>query len=85
MKMRCPGCNGDGQFWTECCNGAGGCSCRGQIINLGSCRVCGGSGQVEPDQMYDSEANLRAIRGLHFIGSGPQDGSWPNTNRGHIV
>lgn len=82
--MRCPGCGGDGRFLTECCNGAGGCDCRGETVDLGDCRVCGGAGQVE-EGSFDRTANRQAIAGLHFIGSGPNNmhGVWPN--RGHMI
>lgn len=77
--MRCPGCDGDGRFLTECCDGSGGCTCRGDVVDLGPCRVCGGSGRVVEGE-YDPAANRRAIQGLHFIGSGPRGmyGLWPN-------
>lgn len=68
--IKCPNCYGSGRFETECCNGAGGCSCRGDVVDMGKCRVCDGSGRVI-DGEYDSRANLRIIQGLHFIGSGP--------------
>jgi hypothetical protein len=78
MPKTCPGCGGSGRFETECCSGAGGCSCRGEIVELGSCRVCGGTGQVV-DGAYDRMANRNAIQSLHFIGSGPNHsyGIWP--------
>mgnify|MGYP001611626750 FL=1 len=82
--MICPYCNGDGRFLTECCDGSGGCDCRGEIVDLGNWRVCVGSGQVVEGQ-YDKQANRRVIQGLHFIGSGPSSmySIWPN--RGHLI
>lgn len=80
----CRGCNGSGRLETECCSGAGGCDCRGQIVDLGDCRACGGSGEIE-EGTYDREANLSVVRGLHFVGSGPSYAHdvWPN--RGGMV
>jgi len=80
---RCRGCGGDGRFLTECCDGTGGCSCRGEIVDLGSCRECGGYGQIVAGTY--SGKNRDAIRGLHFIGSGPDSmhDIWPN--RGHLI
>jgi len=66
----CPGCGGAGVWETECCNGASGCSCKGLPVYMGTCRVCGGSGFV--GKIYDERANLKAIRGLCYVGSGPQ-------------
>lgn len=54
-------CEG-GELWTECCNGAGGCDCRGQQVYMGSCRVCHGAGWVRPGTK--SNANLDAIRAM---------------------
>jgi hypothetical protein len=80
----CPGCGGDGRFLSECCNGSGGCSCRGEVVDLGACRVCHGSGRVVEGE-YDRAANRNVIAGLHFLGSGPSGmhGLWPN--RGYLV
>lgn len=74
----CRGCGGDGRLLTECCDGSGGCSCRGRVMDLGSCRECGGCGEIE-EGTY-SRRNLDAIRGLHFIGTGPNamHDIWPN-------
>lgn len=79
----CPGCHGTGRFDTECCSGAGGCDCRGEVIDIGPCRVCEGTGGV--DGTHNPEANLNMIRGMHFIGSGPagMESVWPN--RGNLV
>jgi hypothetical protein len=71
--QRCECCD-NGQWWTECCNGAGGCDCRGQPIQMGACNVCGGTGWCRVDA--DTRANLRTIEGMCFIGSGPKAG-WP--------
>jgi hypothetical protein len=82
--MICPNCMGDGRFLTECCDGIGGCSCGGAIVDMGHCRVCGGSGHVVEGQ-YDKDANRKVIAGLDFIGSGPQGmyDLWPS--RGHMI
>ena len=73
----CPSCYGSGEWETECCSGAGGCSCRGGVISMGQCNVCGGKGQV-PTTISDEQrmANCRVIKGLCFIGSGPSGGVW---------
>lgn len=77
-QKKCPGCNGAGTWETECCNGAGGCSCEGEPVDMGMCNVCHGSGEVGPD--HDPRANLKKIQGLHFIGTGGRDtyDLWPN-------
>jgi hypothetical protein len=82
--MICPGCNGSGEWFSECCNGSGGCSCRGQIVPMGRCNVCGGAGHVE-DEGYNPRANVDAIQGLCFLGTGPTDGSWSHAPRGGFV
>ena len=71
--VKCRNCYG-GRWETECCNGAGGCDCRGQVIDMGPCNVCNGSGYHRPDA--DTRANIRAIEGRCFIGSGPTSGIW---------
>lgn len=84
--VTCPGCNGSGEWETECCSGAGGCSCRGEAIPMGRCNVCASTGQVPEDISQEQRmANCRAISGLHFIGSGPSGmhSIWPN--RGNLV
>lgn len=45
---------------------------------MGACNVCGGTGRV--DGTHNPRANVDAIRGLHFIGTGPNDmwSIWPN-------
>lgn len=74
----CPGCGGSGSWETECCSGAGGCSCRGQVLDMGPCNVCGGTGQVQGE--YDRRANLRTMEGAAFIGTGPTSG-WEGAKR----
>lgn len=76
--MICPGCNGDGTWETECCDGSGGCSCRGQRINMGTCGVCGGSGDAPENA--DPMANVKAITGYCFIGTGPTSGYWADAS-----
>lgn len=73
--MSAPHCYGDGYWETECCNGSGGCSCRGERVNMGPCNVCRGTGKIDPNN-YDSKANLRTIQGYCFTGSGPSTGYW---------
>lgn len=72
----CPGCNGEGRWEAECCNGSGGCSCHGEPVDMGLCNVCGGSGEVPKGKPVNTKANLEAIQGFCFIGSGPSDGIW---------
>ncbi len=69
--IRCEYCY-NGQWETECCNGAYGCSCGGMPVDMGRCNVCGGSGWRRPDA--DTQANRRAMRGMLFAGSGPRGG-----------
>lgn len=69
--LTCPNCLGQGVWEAECCNGASGCSCKGQTVQMGTCQVCHGSGQVK-DGEYDGMANLRMIEGLSYLGSGPR-------------
>lgn len=56
----CPLCHGDGRCLTECCSGAYGCPCSGQVLDLGPCHGCNGYGVGEAP--VDLDANLRAIR-----------------------
>lgn len=37
-------CQG-GRRFVECCDGAGGCPCRGDIVDAGECQACGGLGE----------------------------------------
>jgi len=64
----------NGRWFTECCNGAGGCSCHGQPVDMGTCHICHGTGWRRPDA--DIKANLRTIQGFCFAGSGPSSGYW---------
>lgn len=57
--IRCGSCE-NGEVWVECCNGAGGCLCKGRQVFFATCAVCNGTGIVP--QGADSEANIRAIR-----------------------
>ena len=70
---RCPSCMGAGTWQSACCDGSGGCSCRGEILEMGTCNVCRGSGQLPKNGNYDRDANINTIRGLSYLGSGP---SW---------
>lgn len=76
-EKSCPNCYGSGNWEAECCNGRGGCSCRGEVVNMGTCRVCQGSGRVL-DGHYNPRANSDFIMrtGACFIGSGPSTGYW---------
>jgi len=79
---KCPNCYGTGQWETECCNGSGGCDCRGQPVPMGRCNVCGGSGEIPFDESgVNFNANCDAIRGLAFIGRGPTHGIWANMGK----
>lgn len=69
----CPSCQGSGQWEAACCNGAFGCSCRGDVIPMGRCNVCNGTGSVRADGSgVDTMANVKTIEGLCYIGSGPR-------------
>ena len=60
-----------GGYWeSECCNGSGGCSCGGLPIQMGACNVCGGLGYRRPDA--NTNANVEAIGGACYLGSGPR-------------
>lgn len=78
MSEYCIYCDGTGKWETECCNGSGGCSCRGQRVPMGRCNVCGGSGIKEAGQ--DERANVRSIEGYCFVGTGPSAG-WAGAPR----
>lgn len=70
---QCRNCE-NGEWFTECCSGANGCDCRGQVLSMGKCNVCSGAGWHKPHA--DTKANLRTIQGRCFIGSGPTRGYW---------
>lgn len=65
-------CCDNGYWQAACCNGAGGCSCHGQLVDMGPCHVCQGTGWKRPDA--DTNANVNTIRGSIFLGSGPHGG-----------
>lgn len=71
-EEECGACRGSGEWETECCSGASGCSCRGDGVPMGACQVCHGRGVIGPDA--DRMANIRTIEGASYIGSGPT--SW---------
>lgn len=71
--VECRHCE-NGDWWTECCSGAGNCDCYGQPINMGRCNVCNGTGYHHKNA--DTQANLRTIQGRCFIGNGPTSGYW---------
>lgn len=83
VSISCPGCGGSGQWLSECCDGSGGCSCRGQIVPMGCCNVCHGEGSVVEGE-HNAMANVAAIAGLCFLGTGPSDG-WSHAPRGGMV
>lgn len=78
--ITCPSCYGSGSWEAECCNGSGGCSCRGRAVHMGTCNVCHGSGTVVKGE-YNSRANSDFIMnsGACFLGSGPSTGYWSKT------
>lgn len=77
---QCPSCYGSGEWEAECCNGSGGCSCRGQVVNMGRCNVCNGTGRVTQGK-YNARANSDFIlrSGCCFLGTGPSTGYWSTT------
>lgn len=82
-QVECRCCE-NGRWWTECCNGSGGCSCQGGPIDMGECLVCKGTGFHDPETPTDQ--NWRSIAGLCFIGSGPETGMWasPEVKKGNL-
>lgn len=76
-KIECPSCFGEGRWEAECCNGTGGCSCHGMPVDMGTCRVCGGSGKViEGKHNPSANADFIMTSGACFLGSGPTSGFW---------
>lgn len=75
--ITCPGCYGSGCWQTECCDGSGGCSCGGGLVDMGRCNVCGGYGRVTEGE-FNARANVDVILngGYCFAGSGPTSGYW---------
>lgn len=51
---------------------------------MGTCNVCGGVGSVVEGE-HNPMANVDAIRGLCFLGTGPMDGSWSHAPRGGMT
>ena len=72
-EIKCRNCT-NGKWSVECCSGANGCDCYGQEVDMGTCNVCGGTGWHGPDA--NIRANIQAIKGRLFIGSGPTSGYW---------
>lgn len=66
--VECQNCV-NGEWYAECCNGSRGCSCRGQEVAMGRCRVCGGTGYHKADA--NTSANWQSIQGRAYLGSGP--------------
>ena len=64
---------GSGFMDVECCNGASGCSCGGQPVDL-NCTYCGGSGKVQ-NQKKAEEMGHKIFMKIHgnslYHGSGP--------------
>ncbi len=73
-KHFCNACLGQGEWEAECCDGSGGCSCRGQPVYQGRCHVCHGSGYYADGA--NTWANVEAIQGRCYLGSGPKNGSY---------
>lgn len=71
--ITCPGCLGRGDWFSECCDGSGGCSCGGRVVPMGTCLICRGTGKVVGGE-YDEMANVKSITGLCFLGTGPRSG-----------
>jgi hypothetical protein len=69
-QVECEACRGSGYWESECCNGAGGCSCRGEVVDMGPCNVCHGTGIRGPND--DLGANIKAIGSRCYLGSGPR-------------
>ena len=67
--VHCECCEG-GIWFSECCDGSNGCSCKGETVNMGRCKVCLGTGRRRKDA--DTRANLRTIAGMAYLGSGPR-------------
>jgi hypothetical protein len=67
--ITCPACLGRGSWEAECCNGSSGCSCRGQVVQMGTCLTCGGEGRCSPNA--DTLRNARSIT-TPYLGSGPR-------------
>lgn len=76
-EITCPSCYGQGSWEAECCNGSGGCSCRGHAVNMGRCHTCHGRGILIKGE-YNPHANSDFIMnsGACFLGSGPSTGYW---------
>jgi hypothetical protein len=64
-NKKCPQCKGTGEWETLCCNGYK-CSCGGEIIPMGKCLCCNGTGII--DEFYDPRANRNSIAGICWIG-----------------
>jgi len=68
----------NGTWFTECCNGAGGCSCHGELVNMGNCHVCNGTGWRRLDANIRANSDFIRMTGACFAGSGPKTGYWSN-------
>lgn len=76
----CPSCNGRGEWECECCSGANGCDCHGELVQMGCCNVCKGEGKIRVDREgINLSANCEAIAGRCFLGSGPTSGIWADS------
>lgn len=51
----------NGRLMTECCSGNN-CSCRGETLDMGICRVCVGTGMKLKSS--SNEANINYLRGF---------------------
>jgi len=74
-RVPCEMCE-NGVWWTECCSGAGGCSCHGQPVEMGICNVCGGTGLRDKDVNLQANSDMIRQGGFCFVGSGPRSGYW---------
>lgn len=73
--VKCEMCE-NGVWWSECCNGAEGCSCQGQPVNMGTCNVCGGKGFRKPNANKNANSDYIRRNRMLFAGSGPVRGYW---------
>lgn len=89
----CPSCNGTGHWETECCNGANGCDCRGERIDMGTCNVCGGAGTIPEDApsarmksaMPASRTSVPTQKTLRSSRSPWRSASFPNSHNIHCI
>lgn len=61
IMENCTACT-DGRLKVECCNGSN-CSCKGDTVDMGICRVCDGTGLM--DEAKTGRENVDFLRGLN--------------------